>query len=232
MQAKDVMTAPAITVTRDTPVEQIARLLLERRISAVPVVETDGRLIGIVSEGDLMRRPESGGERRPSWWLDLLSSPDDRAHDYSKAHGRLAGDVMTQNVASVDEDTPLERIAEMLEKRRIKRVPVVRSGKVVGIVSRANLLHGLAVRPSAPPAPVAESDLRKRVLAELQKAGIDAVFVNVVVHGGVVRLWGALSSDEQVAAARTAAQTAAAGHPIEDHLTVMRGMARAAMWGE
>lgn len=232
MHAKDVMTAPPVTVTPDTRVEYIAKLMLERRISAVPVVDAGGRLAGIVSEGDLMRRPESGTARRPSWWLALLSGGDDQAREYTKTRGRRAAEVMTRDVVTVDESTPLERIAELLEKHRIKRVPVVRDGSVVGIVSRADLLHELAGRPPALPAPISDTRLRERVLEEMKSAGVEAVFVNPVVHSGVVRLWGAVPSDAQLAAARVAARNAAAGHPVEDHLSVFGNMERAAMWAE
>lgn len=232
MQAKHVMTAPAITVTPDTRVEHVAKVLLDKRISAVPVVEADGRLAGIVSEGDLMRRPEAGTQRKRSWWLALFTGDDEQAREYAKTHGRRAADVMTREVVTVDESAPLEHIAALLEKRRIKRVPVVRDGKVVGIVSRANLLHGLAARPPLPPAPIADTQLRERVLEELRNAGVDTVFVNPVVDSGIVRLWGAVPSDAQLAAARVAARDAAAGHAVEDNLSVFEGMARAAMWAE
>ena len=232
MQARDIMTAPVVTVAPDTTVQEIARLLLERRISAVPVVQADGRLAGIVSEGDLMRRPDSGGERTSSWWLSLLSAPEDRAHDYRKAHGRRAADVMTPRVVTAEESTSIGEVATLLEKHRIKRVPVVREGRVVGIVSRANLLHGLASHAPAAPAPASNDELRRRVRRELEKAGVDPVFVNVVVYDGVVRLWGALWSEEQLAAARAAARNAAGRVPVEDHLSVLQGMPRAAMWGE
>jgi CBS domain-containing protein len=229
MQAKDVMTTPAITATPDTRVEQVAELLLEHRISAVPVVDADGRLEGIVSEGDLMRRAESGTERKGSWWLALVALKDELPRAYMSAHGRRAAEVMTRDVVTVEETAPLEHIAGLLEKHRIKRVPVVREGKVRGIVSRANLLHGLAGRPPAPPALIGDTQLRERVLAELGKAGIESVFVNVVVHGGVVRLWGTVSGEAARQAAGLAARNAAGGNPVEDHLAV-RGMAQTLMW--
>src|SRR6266536_3997807 len=146
MQARDVMTTRVVTVEPDTAIEEVAKRLFENRISAVPVVEGDGRLVGIVSEGDLMRRPESGMERRPSWWLSFLLLPEQSAASYVKAHGRHAKDVMTRNVIMVEDSARIEGIAEILEKHGIKRVPVIREGKLVGIVSRADLLHGLVAR--------------------------------------------------------------------------------------
>ena len=128
MQAKDVMTPNVVTVTPDASVKDIAELLLERQISALPVVDAEQKIVGIVSEGDLLRRPETGTERRRSWWLSLFSSSEERAADYVKGHGRRAEEVMTRNVVTVEEDTPLNKIAELLERRRIKRVPVVVGG--------------------------------------------------------------------------------------------------------
>ncbi|MCL4798910.1 MAG: CBS domain-containing protein [Burkholderiales bacterium] len=130
MLAKDVMTTSVVTVNPDARVEDVARLLLARGISAVPVVDARGRVLGIVSEGDLIRRPETGTERRPSWWLSLLADPDRAAAEYAKSHGRTARDVMTRDVISVGDRAPLERIAALLEQRRIKRVPVVRGGRL------------------------------------------------------------------------------------------------------
>ena len=154
MQAKDVMTTPVITVHEDTLVEEVARVLVTNRISAVPVIDERENLVGIVSEGDLVRRPETDSAALESWWLEGLAEVRDRAQLFAQAHGRLAKDVMTSSVISVDETEPVAEIALMLEKRRIKRVPVVRHGKLVGIVSRANLLHGLAA--------VSRSDLGKQ----------------------------------------------------------------------
>ena len=152
MQAKDIMTSPAVTIGPETTVRDAAKTMLAKNISAVPVVGADGKLAGIVSEGDLMRRVETGTARHP-WWLSwVVDEPEDRARDYIKSHGTLARDVMTSRVVTVAADTPLGQIARLLEKHRIKRVPVVDAGgAVVGIVSRANLLQGLTVQQSAAP---------------------------------------------------------------------------------
>jgi CBS domain-containing protein len=146
VQAKDVMTAKVVSVTPDTPVEQIARLLLEQRISGVPVTDASGRILGIVTEGDLMRRPDLQTERRRPWWLRIVADERTRAEEYTKTHGSRAADVMTRNVVTVTEETTVGEIARLLERHHIKRVPVVREGKLVGIVSRANLIQGLAAR--------------------------------------------------------------------------------------
>jgi CBS domain-containing protein len=233
MRAKDVMTAPAVVVAPETTVEEIARLLLKRGISAVPVIAADGRLAGIVSEGDLMRRVESGTERTRSWWLSVFGDVDAQAREYAKSHGRRAADVMTRKVVSVDEDATLAQIAELLERQRIKRVPVLREGKVVGIVSRANLLHGLASQAAvAPPAPRADHTLRERIEEEMRRAGVDTVFVNVVVGDAAVHLWGIVPTMAQLEAAGIAAERVAGAIPVSNHLSVPSNAAWAMIGAE
>ncbi len=190
MQARDVMTTNVITVEPDTDVRDTARRLVENRIGAVPVVDRDGRLVGIVSEGDLTRRAESGTERQPSWWLSLLLLPEQKAINYVKTHGRRAEDVMTRPIVSVDDDASLEHIAEILERHRIKRVPVVHGDKLVGIVNRANLLHGLIARQTGTVASVDDRAIRATVEKTLSNIGVDRQSLNIVVSGGVVHMWG------------------------------------------
>src|SRR5215212_12209142 len=132
------MTAPVITTTPDTPIRDIASLLLEHRISGLPVVE-NGRVVGIVSEGDLLRRAEIGTERRRSKWLDALIDPNIQAADFSASRGVLARDVMTREIVSVRPEAELSEIAKLLEQHHIKRVPVIDGDRLLGIVSRANL---------------------------------------------------------------------------------------------
>lgn len=158
MQAADVMTTTVITVQLDTQVRKIVELLLTHRISAVPVVDTDQRVLGIVSEGDLMRRMENDTDNRHSWWLEEILSTRGTAREYIKSRGRKAGNVMTPDVVTVEEETPLYEIARLLERHHLKRVPVTRDGKLVGIVSRANLLHGLAAREAESAGPRSSDD--------------------------------------------------------------------------
>ena len=228
MQAKDVMTSPVVTVGPDDSVTDIARLLLERHISATPVVAEAGALLGVVSEGDLMRRPEAGTERRPSWWLTLLSEPQDEAREYLKSHGLRASDVMTRKVLTVEEETSLQDIAALLEKHRIKRVPVMSAGKVVGIVSRANLLQAL-VAQSKPPAPQADDRaLREAVLAALKATGARTLYINVVVSEGVVHLWGMAQSEEEKNAMGVAAESVAGRKQVRERITLLpRGAGQA-----
>jgi len=221
MLARDIMTATVVTVASDARVEHIAKLLLDKHISAVPVVDSAGRLVGMVSEGDLMRRRENETERHRSWWLNLLAGPADQARDYVKVHGHTAEDVMTRDVITVGEDTPVGEIAEILEKRRIKRVPVVREGKVVGIVSRANLLHGLAAHKDQISVAPSSDDrtIRKQVMELVAREGwITHGSLNVLVTDGAVELWGWVDSEEERKALKIAVAEIPGVRSLEDHL--------------
>lgn len=232
MQARDVMTTNVITVEPDLSVQDVAKRLIENRISAVPVVEKDGRLIGIVSEGDLMRRPESGTEPHPSWWLALLRAPEQAARAYVKTHGKHAADVMTKEVITVNEDTPIQDVAEKLEKNRIKRVPVMSANKVVGIVSRANLLRALAAQRPATTPVADDRKIKEAIEKAMADSGIRSVFLNVIVSGGVVNLWGAAETQEEKDAARVAAENAPGVKEVHDNIGILPSTARAVMWGE
>ena len=232
MQAQDIMTKNVITVQPDTSVQYIAKRLIENRISAVPVVESDGRLVGIVSEGDLMRRSESGTERHPSWWLFLVASPEETARNYVKGHGKHAADVMTHRVITVTENTPIQEIAETLEKHHIKRVPVMNGDKLVGIVSRANLLRGLAAQRTVTTSITDERKIKVSVEKALSEAGVRRAFFDVTVSGGVVTLWGMVETPEEKQAARVAAETAPGATRVLDNLSVMPSIVRPYMWAE
>ncbi len=220
MLAKDIMTTDVITIAPSLGVEQIAQLLLSCNISGVPVVDAEGALVGLVSEGDLIRREGDAGHHR-SWWLDLFAGPEEQARDYIKVHGRRAEEVMTREVVTVTEETPVGEIARLLEKRRIKRVPVVRDGRIVGIVSRANLLHGLAthkdrlgITPSSD-----ERTIREEVLALVKREGwITHGSLNVMVADGVVELWGWVDSEAERKALRIAVEEIAGVRAVNDHL--------------
>jgi CBS domain-containing protein len=221
MQARDVMTTQVVTVRPETSVEQIAALLLERRISGVPVVDAGGRLLGLVTEGDLMRRPEIGTERHRGWWLRFFGDERARTVEYARAHGSRAEQVMTRNVVTVGEDTSLADIARLLEEHHIKRVPVVRDGRVVGIVSRANLLHGLATHVDAtPPAkPIDDRSLRDAVLRAFERDDLTLHGrLNVIVKNGVVELWGLVESEEARRAIRIAAENVPGVTGVRDNL--------------
>ena len=210
MNASDIMTLRVITVGPDTPITELVSLMLSNRISAVPVVQ-DGRLVGIVSEGDLIRRAETASEPKRSRWLELATSVSTLAADYTKSHGRRASEVMTTDVISVTPKTPIAEIAALLEKRHIKRVPVVDNGQLVGIVSRSNLLQALASRLSSPEADRADDrSIRAALFAELEKQKWAAMpnDANVVIENGVVHLWGLIQSEEERQAMIVAARPA------------------------
>ena len=223
MKAKDVMTRSVVTVKPDTSVPEIAALLLDHHISAVPVLDADGGIVGIVSEGDLIHRHETGTERPRSWWLILVSPPKEIANEFAKSRGRHAGDVMTRDVVAVAEETPLGEVAQILEDRRIKRVPVVRDGKLVGIVSRANLLQGLVAhgREALTPTSADDRSIQEDVLAEITKeeTGVRLNFVTVIVKDGVVHLWGITESKAEMDAMRIAAENIEGVKAVESHLT-------------
>jgi CBS domain-containing protein len=226
MRAVDVMTTEVITIDPDASVHALAALLSERGISGVPVVDAANRVVGIVSEGDLLHRVETGTQqrttRRSSWWLEGIASDRELARDYVKSHGRTVKDVMTREVVSVSDTTALAVIAMLLETKRIKRVPVVRDGKLVGIVSRANLVRALATTKSAPPT-IADPDDRAigdQLLAELRgKNWVDVSSADIIVRDRVVHLW---FSDDQPREERLTIRVAAENIPgvrcVEEHI--------------
>lgn len=225
MQAKDVMTSSVVTVDANTPVEEVARTLLEWRISAVPVVDAKERMVGMVSEGDLIHRPDSSEQPPGPWWLSAMADSRGGPVDYARVHGRTAADVMTRDVLAVDENATVAEIAQLLEEQRIKRVPVTRHGKIVGIVSRANLLHGLVA--AAPSGQNREDDqqVRASVLNVLRNhTDVQIEALNVTVAEGVAHLWGTALSPEQKNAIRVAAENTPGVSEVRDHLTVLPEM--------
>jgi CBS-domain-containing membrane protein len=221
MRAMDVMTSDVITVDQDTSVPEVARLLAERGISAVPVVDKDRRVIGMVSEGDLLHRAETGTERRRSWWLEMMASTNQLAGDYIKSHSGKVKDVMTRDVISVTDTTSVADIAVLLETNRIKRVPVVRDGKLVGIVSRANLVRALAMTINAPASSTEADDrtIREKLLAELKaQRWAEVSPANVTVKDGVVHLWSSYLSEQEKRALVVAAENIPGVRRVEDHM--------------
>lgn len=221
MQASDIMTTSVETVGPETPVGEIAGRLLARHISAVPVVDEDGHVVGVVSEGDLMRRSETGTERSPSWWLRIIDPGDGLAREFVKSHGMLAKDVMTRSVVTVDEAASLEEIAGTLESSRIKRVPVLRDGKLVGIVSRADLLRGLAASGTGKKASTGDRDARLAIIESARDAGVDMEFASVVVVEGVANVWGLVETGAQKNALRVAAESTPGISLVNDQATIM-----------
>ncbi len=226
MKARDVMTREVLTVGPETSVTEIAQVLLDRRISGVPVVEDD-EIVGIVSEGDLIHRQEIGTEKRGgSWWLRLCAG-DRSPVDYIKVHGVTAHDVMTRNTITVTEDTPLNEIADLFETRHIKRVPVVRAGKLVGIVSRANLLQALAAAavPERTAAAKDDDTIRDELIETLDaEPWWHSLTSHLMVTEGVVHIWGLNGSLDQRDAIRIAALNIAGVREVEDHRVEQRNI--------
>ena len=209
MHVKDIMTAPVITVLDSTPLADAAQTLLTHRISAAPVLSDAGALIGIVSEGDFMRRAQGDNDQR-SWWLRLVADPGSSAADYVKAHGGKVKDIMTTEVVTIGEDMAVSDVARLLETEHIKRAPVVRDGGLVGIVSRADILRGLAARGERVQTPKSADDeaLRAQILKQVNDADWAPTYgISVFVNDGVAELWGVVEAPEQRDALRVLVET-------------------------
>jgi len=223
MKAADVMVANVITVTPETSLREVADILLTNRISGVPVLGRNGELVGIISEGDLLRRAETETDRRRSWWLELLIGSSPLAAEYVKAHARTVADVMTTTVVTASPDTPLRDVATLMEKNSIKRVPIVKNRKVVGIVSRANLVQALASRWKEREQQGSTDDLtiREEVMARLDaEPWTRYAPINVIVHDATVELWGIVDSETARSAVRVAAEVTPGVRAVNDNLVV------------
>lgn len=220
MRASDIMTPDVISADPDATVLQAARYMLQHHISGLPVIDKAGRLVGILSEGDFLRRRETGTDRRPSRWLDLLAGPGKMAEEYTHTHGNKVSEVMTTRVHTVNEDTSLEDIVRLMERRRIKRVPVLHGNKVVGIVTRSNLMHAMvSLSRTASPGSKDDATIRRKLLEELkrEKWALSSM-INVVVRGGVVELWGGIVDERQRQALKVAAKNIPGVKEVKDHL--------------
>ena len=220
MKARDVMTLNVISAGPDTTILQAAHLMLYHNISGLPVIDKSDKLVGIISEGDFLRRRETQTERRRSRWLEFLMGPGKVAAEYTHSHGNKVSEVMTGDVCTVTEDAALEDIVVLMERRLIKRVPVMANNKVVGIVTRANLLHALvSLAPTGPSATKDDFTIREELLTEMQKGDwAPAATTNVVVRGGVVELWGVILDERQREALKVAAENISGVKSVRDHL--------------
>jgi CBS domain-containing protein len=198
MRAADIMTTSLLTLAPDLPVATAARMLAERGVSGAPVLDRDGKLIGILTEGDLIRRLAAVTEKPRSWFLGLFGSAAAQADHYARSHGRFVRDVMTTAVETVGEETPVEQVAALLEKHNIRRLPVVdREGRLVGIVSRADLLKVSLEAPPAAPAAASDAEIRRALSRAMrEQPWIDAYFIFPEVQDGVVTIRGFCRSEE------------------------------------
>ena len=228
MQVRDVMTRKVISVTAGQTVLEAVRIMLQNRVSGLPVVDAQGNIVGMVTEGDFLRRGEIGTERRRPKWLEFLLGPGRLAGEYVHATGRKVEEVMTGDPVTVAEDDSLETVVELMERKRIKRLPVVRKGKMVGIVSRANLMHALVSLSRDAQAPAGgDPAIREAILAAFIREPW-APQINVVVKNGVAELWGTITDERERQACVVTAENAPGVKQVHDHLVwvePMSGMA-------
>jgi CBS domain-containing protein len=199
MRAIDVMVRDVVTVRPDTDVADAVKLLTEHDVSALPVLDREGNLVGVLSEADLIHRAEIGTEKRRPWWLEAVTGGSTLADEFAKSHGKKVGEVMTDGVISVSEETPLSEIAALFERKRIKRVPVVKDGKLVGIVSRSNLIQALA---SAVGRIDQHDETDRQIRLELLARLKDQPWTgfgdrNITVGNRIVHLWGLVGSEAE-----------------------------------
>ena len=221
MRAIDVMTRDVVAAPPEVTVQDIARVMINHRISGIPIIDQDRRLVGIVTEGDLLRRVEIGTERRRSRWSEWFSPNSQLAADYIEAHARRVADIMTREVTSVDESATLAEITDLMETKRIKHLPVVHEGKLVGIVSRADLMKALASYGTSAPDEENDRSIHSRLLAELRNQTWSHLNAgDIVVSDGVVHFWGVVASEEERRALRVAAENFPGVRGVEDHAII------------
>ena len=220
MRVSDVMTPGVLSVPPDASVVTAARLMLQKRISGIPVIDDRGNLLGIVTEGDFLRRAETGTGRRRPRWVEFLMGPGRLADEYVRLSGRKVSDVMTHEVRTLPPDAPLEQVVRLMERHNIKRVPVVDNGKVVGIVTRANLLHAMAsVAGEIAPSSATDAAIRDQLLTALNdQPWAPVTAVNVTVRNGVVQLSGIITDERQRQALRVAAENIPGVKKVEDNV--------------
>lgn len=219
MRVHQIMTRQVITVGPDTPITEAAATMLKNHISGLPVVDAAGKLIGIVSEGDFLRRSEIGTQRTRSRWLQFLLGPGKTATEFVQQQGRKVSEVMTLDPCTVTESTPLPEVVQLMEKRRVKRLPVLRGDEIVGIVTRANLLQAVAGLARDIPDPTADDDhIRERIIAAIEKADWRPFGLGVTVRDGVVHLHGVIVDEASRQAAVVAAENVQGVKEVHDHL--------------
>jgi len=218
MKVAEVMTRGVISIAPADSMRKAAQLMLQYDMSGFPVMD-HGKLVGIVTEGDFLCRAEIGTERHRTRWIELLVAPGQLAQEYAHAHGRKVEEAMTRNVVTVAEDASLEDVVRLMERHHIKRLPVVKGDAMVGIISRANLLHAFIVGSSkAATAPVSDAAIRNALAAVLDKepwAPHDGV--NAIVENGIVNFGGVIRDERQRLALRIAAENIPGVKEVRDH---------------
>lgn len=221
MKVADVMSTDVISVAPGTSIKDVARTLAERRISGVPVVTADGSVVGIVSQSDLMHRAELGTEKRRKWWLHFLADERQLAREFTQAHGQHARDVMARHVVTVTPETSLGVAADMLDQHRIKRMPVVRDGRLVGMLTRGDLVRALAETAEPAAGSVDDAAIHAALYERLRRESWSrGSIIAATVDDGVVSLRGFVESAEQRRALRVLAEEVQGVQRVEDHMTV------------
>jgi CBS domain-containing protein len=219
MRAHQIMTRPVISVTPETTIVEAANTMLAKHISGLPVVDAAGKLVGIVSEGDFLRRSEIGTQRKRGRFLKFIAGPGKEASDFVHEHGRKVAEIMTEEPLTITEDTELGEIVQLMEKNNVKRLPVTRGDQLVGIVSRANLLQAVASLAREIPDPTADDDhIRNRVIDALAKNDWCPFGLSVVVRDGIVHLSGVITEERSRKAAIVAAENVTGVKKVHDHL--------------
>ena len=221
MLAQEIMTRNVLTVSPDTPVIEAAKAMLRHHVGGLPVVDAGGKLVGMVSDGDFVRRAEIGTERRRGPWLGRLLGRDRIATDFVRAHGRKIGDIMTPDPMTVAADTPLEQVVQTMETNNVKRLPVLDGDRLVGMITYSDFVQTIASLTRDVPGPSVDDDrLRDQIVAAIDKAALHPCRFTVVVRGGVAHLNGAVKDDKMRQAARVAAECVAGVKEVHDHLWI------------
>ena len=219
MRAHQIMTRSVVTVAPDATILEAADIMLRQHVSGLPVVDAAGKLVGIVSEGDFIRRSEIGTQRKRGRWLKFLFGAGVTATDYVREHGHKVSEVMTTDPITVAEDATLEQIVTSMETNSVKRLPVMRGDNLVGIVSRANLLQAVASLTREIPDPTADDDhIRSRIIAAIDKNDWSPFGLNIIVRDGIVHLSGVITDESSRQAAVVAAENVAGVRKVHDHL--------------
>ena len=219
MRAHQIMTRSVITVTPETSVAEAANIMLQRHISGLPVVDSAGALVGIISEGDFIRRSEINTGRKRSGFMKFILGAGREAADFVHEHGSKVGEIMTPEPLTINEDTDPEQIVELMEKNNVKRLPVIRGNKLAGIVTRANLLQAVASLARDIPDPTADDDhIRNRIINALEKNHWCPWGLNVVVRDGIIHLSGVITEERSRQAAIVAAENVTGVKKVHDHL--------------
>jgi CBS domain-containing protein len=219
MREHQIMTRQVITIVADASIVDAANIMLEKHISGLPVVDAAGKLVGIVSQGDFIRRAEIGTQRKRGRWLKFLIGPGGAAADFVRERGRKVGEIMTPDPCTVTEDATLEDIVELMERNHVKRLPVLRGDRLAGIVTRTNLLQAVAGLTRDVPDPTADDDhIRNRIISAIEKFDWTPFGLGVIVVNGVVHLSGVITNEKSREAAIVAAENVSGVTRVHDHL--------------